>query len=61
MNKQLFSMASVVNEEINENDVLVKESSKRTGIHKTSQNEMVWNLKPLENTCTPVLLKHLKE
>lgn len=54
-------MPSVVNEEINENNVLVKESSERTGIHKTFQNEMVWNLKPLVDTCTPVLLKQLKE
>lgn len=54
-------MASVVDEEINENNVLVKESSERNGIQKTSQNEMVWNLKPLGETCTPVLLKHLKE
>lgn len=54
-------MTSVVNEEINENNVLVKESSDRNGIQKTSQNETVWNLKPLGKTCTPVLLKHLKE
>lgn len=54
-------MASVVDEEINENNVLVKESSERNGIQKTSQNEMVWNLKPLGETCTHVLLKHLKE